>query len=86
VLDGEVIAMKLRGSANDALDVEDEVGEGLGEVNCEVAFGEGDGLGVGELLACSEIRKKFVPKAIIATIETNRTNKAKAIILLFILH
>ncbi len=86
MLTGEVIAKKLKGSSNDALVVEDEVGEGLGEVNCEVAFGEGDGWGVGELSVCSEIGKKYTPKAIIATIETNRTNKAKAIILLFILH
>jgi hypothetical protein len=33
VLTGEVIAKKLKGSSNDALVVEDEVREGLGEVN-----------------------------------------------------
>lgn len=86
MLTGEIIAKKLKGSSNDALVVEDEVGEGLGEVNSEVAFGEGDGLGVGELMASSEIGKKYTPKAIIVTIETNRTNKAKAIILRFIFH
>jgi hypothetical protein len=85
VLNGEVIAKKLRGSANDALVVENEVGEGLGEVNCEVVFGEGDGLGVGELWACSEIGKKCIPKATIATIKANNTT-AKAIVLLFTLH
>ena len=86
MLTGDVIAKKLKGSSNDAFVVEDEGGEELGEVNCEVAFGEGDGLGVGELSVRSETGKKCTPKAIIATIETNRTNMAKAIICLFIFH
>ena len=64
MLNGEVIAKKLRGSANDALVVEDEVGEGLGEVICEVAFGEVDGLGVGELSGSgSEIGAKCIPQS-----------------------
>jgi hypothetical protein len=62
LLEGEVIPKLPRGPANDAPAVDDEVGEGLGEVGVGVVMGgdgyavNGDAVGVGEAVG-----KEFSP-------------------------
>jgi hypothetical protein len=83
MLVGEVIAKKLSGRSNEEFAIDG--GVGLGEATIGVVAGEGDVLGVGELLGgCLEFDKKIVPKVIAATVKTNDAITANVLIRLLI--